>query len=221
MTLQILTAHYTPSIEALELPAFRGAVIKTFGKEHQLFHNHQSESAYSYQYPQVQYKRIAHEPVLVCVNIPKENTQLLFTHPHISLVLKEKTLQLSLQQIKLVEHLLGFGKIQSYHINNWIALNEHNYKKYQELENELSKIELLESILKGNIISFAKGIGWEVDQTLQLRIDEIKKIKLVPYKGQRLTAFDLHFRTNAQLPEYIGLGKGVSLGFGVIKYQIA
>ena len=40
MTLQILTAHHTPSIEALDLPAFSGAVIKTFGKEHQLFHNH-------------------------------------------------------------------------------------------------------------------------------------------------------------------------------------
>lgn len=31
-----------------------------------------------------------------------------------------------------------------------------------------------------------------------------------------MLGFDIQFRTNVRLPEFIGLGKGVSLGFGTI-----
>ncbi len=216
MTLKILSAHYSPSIEALELPAFRGAVIHTLGKENQLFHNHQDDKSVSYLYPKIQYKRIAKSPALICINIPQEYTQLLFVHPTIPLVLKAQTLHLSLQQLKLTEHQLAIGKVESYSLTSWIALNSENYQKYLAMSDELSKTAFLEAILKGNIISFAKGVGWEIEQTIQLRIDDIQRVKLVPFKGQRLTAFDITFRTNVSLPEYIGLGKGVSLGFGMV-----
>lgn len=29
--------------------------------------------------------------------------------------------------------------------------------------------------------------------------------------------FDIRFKSNVSLPDYIGLGKGVSIGFGMIK----
>ena len=32
-----------------------------------------------------------------------------------------------------------------------------------------------------------------------------------------MEGFDMKFKTNVQLPQYIGLGKGVSLGFGEIR----
>jgi len=37
------------------------------------------------------------------------------------------------------------------------------------------------------------------------------------YKEQQMQAFTLVFRTNISLPNFIGLGKGSSVGFGVIK----
>jgi hypothetical protein len=74
----------------------------------------------------------------------------------------------------------------------------------------------LENILKANIISFAKGVKWDIDKTISLRVDELIRTKIVPYKQQKLIAFDLKFRSNVFLPDHIGLGKGVSLGFGTV-----
>lgn len=32
-----------------------------------------------------------------------------------------------------------------------------------------------------------------------------------------MMGFDIRFKSNVSLPDYIGLGKGVSIGFGMIK----
>ena len=37
------------------------------------------------------------------------------------------------------------------------------------------------------------------------------------YKKQRLLSFNVEFETNVSLPDHIGLGKGVSVGFGDLK----
>ena len=36
------------------------------------------------------------------------------------------------------------------------------------------------------------------------------------FKRQKLMAFNVEFSTNAFLPSFIGLGKGVSHGFGIV-----
>jgi CRISPR/Cas system endoribonuclease Cas6 (RAMP superfamily) len=36
------------------------------------------------------------------------------------------------------------------------------------------------------------------------------------FKANKLSAFDVQFQTNVWLPEYIGLGKGAALGFGMV-----
>ena len=104
----------------------------------------------------------------------------------------------------------------NYRIYNWLALSQDNYQRYQQIQNDLERIDFLEGILKANIIAFAKGVKWDVDRTIHLRIDEVIKTKLVPYKSQKLMAFDLTFRSNVFLPDFVGLGKGVSLGFGTV-----
>jgi hypothetical protein len=49
---------------------------------------------------------------------------------------------------------------------------------------------------------------------LKLHIQDILNERVVRYKGVELTSFDLTFNVNFFLPDYIGLGKGVSIGFG-------
>ncbi|MFW5721489.1 MAG: CRISPR-associated endonuclease Cas6 [Bacteroidota bacterium] len=41
--------------------------------------------------------------------------------------------------------------------------------------------------------------------------------KVITYKDVKHQTFDVSFKTNIFLPEYIGLGKGVSIGFGTVK----
>jgi len=46
---------------------------------------------------------------------------------------------------------------------------------------------------------------------------EVLKEKPITFKGGRRQCFDIRFKTNVFLPEYIGLGKGTSKGFGVVR----
>ena len=71
--------------------------------------------------------------------------------------------------------------------------------------------------MTANIISFAKGIGWDVDQQIKVDITTIHNSRPVNFKRQKVMAFDLDFTMNVALPDYVGLGKGVSLGFGTVK----
>jgi CRISPR/Cas system endoribonuclease Cas6 (RAMP superfamily) len=39
----------------------------------------------------------------------------------------------------------------------------------------------------------------------------------LPFKGRKVLTFCVNFKTNVSLPDYVGLGKGSSVGFGVVK----
>lgn len=40
----------------------------------------------------------------------------------------------------------------------------------------------------------------------------------VTNKGVKLMAFDAEFKTNMSLPDYVGIGKNASIGFGVVTH---
>lgn len=109
-----------------------------------------------------------------------------------------------------------WDKTFHYNIKNWVALSSDNYKKYIAIQNELEKEAFLEKILIGNIISMAKGIKWQIDKEVKLKIVSIDDEHFVAFKENKLHAFNLSFKTNVFLPTGIGLGKSVSFGFGNI-----
>ena len=82
-------------------------------------------------------------------------------------------------------------------------------------ENDTEAIsELYKSILKGNILSFFKGIGYNENEMINVLPDLYPKS--TKFKGNEMTAFDGGFTSNVILPDLIGLGKSVSRGFGAI-----
>ena len=40
--------------------------------------------------------------------------------------------------------------------------------------------------------------------------------KIVTAKGVKMLAFDVEFKTNLSIPDYMGIGKHVSLGYGTV-----
>jgi hypothetical protein len=105
----------------------------------------------------------------------------------------------------------------SYSIQNWLALNEENYKRYKGMVGLTEKLTLLERLLTGNILSFAKGIEWRVEKPVKVELQEVRGEKIIRYKGVPLVAFDVQFRCNVSLPNYLGLGKSASHGFGIVR----
>ena len=57
----------------------------------------------------------------------------------------------------------GNDKEYHYKVHNWLPLNSNNYKEYQGMDSIVNKIQLLERVLVGNILSLLKGIGVHVD----------------------------------------------------------
>ena len=215
--IRYLTIQFQNEIEPWELPAFRGAVIEKAGNEHILFHNHLNDREFLYGYPVIQYKRIGKSPMLLCLDYGTDEIHHFFNSGDLAIRIGDRDVNLVIRNINLNQiNLQIWEKSFRFKIRNWIALNQENYKKYAQIKNDLGKIEFLENILKANIISFAKGVKWDIDKQISLRIDRIVSEKQVPYKKTRLSGFDVEFRTNVFLPDFVGLGKGVSLGFGTV-----
>ena len=99
-----------------------------------------------------------------------------------------------------------------------MGLSQSNYKKYKELVDENEKRKFLAKILTGNILSFAKGVDWWIEEKI-IVMPELEEIT-VNFKGNKMLAFKGHFYANIYLPEHIGLGKSTSRGFGTIKRNI-
>jgi len=217
---RVLTIMFEPEIRGREIPAFRGAIIAKVGKDCVLFHNHQ-DAGYRYKYPLIQYKRINHHASIVCIQEGIDEIYRLFNQPDWKIRIGKQEKELKIIKLKIEKYNLQvWEKLFTFKIFNWLALNEKNYQQFRNLETDAQRLEMLEKILTGNILSFAKGIGWFLTDKLTVKIQKIERQKLTIFKGNKLTAFDLIFSTNVYLPPYIGLGKAVSHGYGkIIPYR--
>jgi len=85
------------------------------------------------------------------------------------------------------------------------------------LKSEVDRRRLLERILIGNFLSLAKGLGVHLEAHLQARITSFNHRQVntpVPMLG-----FKIQFVSNFLLPEFLGVGKMVSKGFGLMRIK--
>ncbi|MCX7986289.1 MAG: CRISPR-associated endonuclease Cas6 [Bacteroidales bacterium] len=215
--IRLLTVTFDSQIKPYEVPAFRGAIIDKVGQRHVLFHHHMGDG-YLYKYPSIQYKAINHKPAIVCIDQGVDEIHHYFEKPDWSLWLGDRKLEMKVDKLHLNQFILQVWNCMfEYKIHNWIALSQENYARYKNLEAETERIEMLERILKGNILAFAKGVEWMVEKPIELKITSSPVSHPVSLKGQKVLGFNLTFKTNVFLPNYIGLGKSVSIGYGMVK----
>ena len=179
-----------------------------------LFHNH-DDGGFIYNYPRVQYKVIDSVPIICGI---EEGAGLI---SKVSLLTDE--LDIEGKNIKVIEKGLKIGKsdfgveddyIQYEFLTPWIALNQNNLVKYKN-ETEMGKEELLQKILIGNLISMSKGLNYTVEKQIKAWIN-LKPVH-VKLKNIDMIAFIGRFKVNFKIPDYLGIGKSVSKGFGTVK----
>lgn len=219
-TLKLLRVHFDVEIAPYEVPAFRGAIIDKVGVENDLFHNHINKGdhkGYAYRYPRIQYKRIGKQPVILCIGEGVEQIHKFFEQKDWSIYIGKDLLEMRIANLSLHQFDMQLSdRMNDYSIRNWVALNQKSFAQYQQLEGVVEKIAFLEKKLIGNILSFAKGIDWRIEETIQLKITDLPQSYFVSYKKQKLQTFDLGFKTNVFLPKYIGLGAKTSVGMGTV-----
>lgn len=218
--LRVIEISFNNSLNRAEVSAFRGAIIEKVGRSNILFNHHFDDKRYLYKYPLIQYKSIRRRAAIVCIGEGVDEIYKLFSSSSWVLSVRDRVIDLSIDDLKLYTHHLAIANsTTNYLLTNWLALNEKNYPKYRNLQSELDRIEMLESILIGNLLSFARGVEWFIEEEIKVRINSIDEEKLIRYKGNSLLGFKVKFSSNIKIPNYIGLGKGASHGYGIVSKQ--
>ncbi|MFU8767763.1 MAG: CRISPR-associated endonuclease Cas6, partial [Candidatus Methanoperedens sp.] len=75
--------------------------------------------------------------------------------------------------------------------------------------------EFLRKTLIGNILSMSKSFNYQVPDTIKCDVQvNIRKNRL---KETNMMSFVGVFSTNFLIPDYLGIGKSVSRGFGAVR----
>ncbi len=216
--IRTLTVFYDTEIGYKEIPLFRGAVLKSLGDNaNVLYHNHTGNDTFRYSYPLIQYKRLNGKAAITCVEEGIELVgQLLFELP-ISILIGTREQKFCVEKILTKEVSFSMqDECISYRLHRWLPLNSKNYSLYQNTECLVERIKILERVLIGNILSFLKGVGIHLEEQVELHIINITDQRSATYKNVKLMAFDIEFKANLCLPQYIGIGKNASVGCGVL-----
>lgn len=218
-SIHTLTVQFSNGLSQSEIPFFRGAVIHAMQDADVLFHNH-TEDGLRYRYPLIQYKRINGKAAIVCIEDGIESIEDFFNVSSFDAYIGNRPVTLSVENLVSAETFFEAGDaIFQYRIHKWIPFNQDNFKAYSQMESIVDRYVMLERLLVGNILSFAKGVDIHIDNEVIVSITDIGQEKSFLYKGVNMKGFDLSFKSNVTLPDDIGLGKGVSLGFGRIEHN--
>lgn len=219
MTTNILTIRFSNEIRPFEVSLFRGAVINSLDQKLLLFHNHEGEK-FRYDYPLIQYKRIAGKAAIVCLKQGTEDIGEFFSSNHFTLHLNDRVMEAEITSVMPSRYnVQEWNKEFDYRINRWIPFNDKNYKEFKKIEGIAEQIQFLEKILTGNILSFAKGIGIWFERQVNCKIIKLSNLYWVSVKGIKVASFNAEFKCNISLPNHIGLGKHVSIGCGTVTHK--
>jgi len=196
---------------ALELRGF----FATKFNEYTELHQHNADK-FIYRYPVVQYKMIGNVPTVIGINEGAEVLKQIFDE-YQEIRLGENTYQIVERGISVKNEEFGISdKIRSYEfVTPWLALNQENYRKFYTLKGKIERDEFVRKILIGNLISMSKSLGYEVpgqikcDAQVHFRKDRLKDVSVMTFTGT--------FQANFLIPDYLGIGKSVSRGFGAVR----
>lgn len=213
MQLKYTCVQFTDvALNLSDSPKLRGYFGNKYSNE-VLMHNHDNGKLV-YEYPLVQYKIINGVPTIIGLTTGSELV--------LNAGIREKELiigdkHIDLGRAEITNEFAEFGLTKEIHnyefINPWIALNQKNTVTYRACD-DIEKDELLERILIGNLISMSKSLHYDVPGRIKVKSNfELVDIHL---KGVKMCGFVGCFKSNFELPKYIGLGRSVSSGFGAV-----
>lgn len=203
------------SLETRDAHKLRGFFGEYFKEQSPLLHNHYEDGTSRYKYPLVQYKVIDHTPMLLGLNEGGELLTSLFLKIHEIVLAGVKypiySKNISQQQIEtgIVDDLMEY-KFANY----WMALNSENHKEYLQLNADEQKVKL-NQVLRNNLLSFFKGVNIWVDDKILVKGNF--KPRMSNFKDNKMIVFEGDFVANVMLPDFVGIGKSVSRGFGAVK----
>lgn len=217
-SVQVFLVQFRNEIMFHEIPLFRGAVLDALGNDVEvLYHNHTGDQTFRYSYPLIQYKRIHKKAAIFCIGDGVEAIGQFLAAQKFDLYLGNRPVQLSIETVYPKRNLVQtWDATFRYYLRNWLALNSENYQRYKALDEITARISFLENILIGNLLSFAKGMKIDIQNQIVCKMLTLNEPRLVRVKNVNMMAFDAEFKSNLSLPDYMGIGKHASIGYGTV-----
>lgn len=199
-----------------EVYYFRAAIIEYTRRNIPLFHNHDFGTKSEIKYPLIQYKTVFKRAAIIGIS---DGAFLLQKHipPTMNLLIGRRNLKFVQRELNIHNVTVEISPSWHYYsLLSYLPFNQENYMNYLQENNIPDKIQMVEVLIKNHIVSFIDGAGFRIDSPIDIELLEVVDEKKLLYKGIRFLAFDLKFRSNLLIPDFIGIGKGVSVGFGKI-----
>lgn len=180
-------------------------------------HNHNADGSVIYQYPRVQFKVIDREALLLGINEGSELLQRLWLEIDETrlgdqeMPVLESRFETSSHEINVTAEAIEYRFVAP-----WLALNQKNFREYVGSHNQRFRKDELSRILVGNCLGMAKSLGIRIANPISADCRGLTSIKTT-LKGNGMIGFVGRFSLNLELPEFVGLGKSVSRGFGTIE----
>ena len=216
----LLTFHLPLHHKAIS--SWRGAFVEMAGRDTDLLHNHNNAEpagGLKYRYPLVQYRVNQGMAALFAINEGIEAIQEILLTKKWELNWKDKPTRLALIcEPEQHRQVLCFDTPQRYHLQQYLPFNADNYERWQACGSLAEKVQLLERMIRGHVLSCLWGLGWKGSEEIRINLQDVGQPQFLSFKTQRLLSFDLIFDSNADLPSGLGLGKAASTGFGVLTH---
>ena len=99
-------------------------------------------------------------------------------------------------------------------VTPWVALNQTTGYRYRFLNN-VDRVNFLNKLLGQNIVFMAREMGMEVEENIFTKVT-LSSLFPKPVDENNWGAFNGEFRTNFLLPNYLGIGNGITRGYGTM-----
>ena len=108
-------------------------------------------------------------------------------------------------------------KKYTYLLFGYTPFRSQAYTSYQHTRSLDAKNALLHNHLLFHLSELADRMNWPAREPLTLDQFRVCKEKRSRLGSVLQVSFDLQFRTNLFIPEFLGLGRGAQLGLGVVR----
>jgi len=168
-----------------------------------------------YLYPRVQVKILNEQIYIVGIKEGIDSVLSLvdnissFNFGNITINIEKYDIEENKDQFNTTEKLLRYK-----FITPWIALNKRTGGKYRFLIDQEKQL-FLNQLIGKNLLFIAKELGFDIKNKV---FTKVSINNLIPEKIDEngWGAFTGEFKTNFLLPSYIGLGNGITRGFGTL-----
>lgn len=181
-----------------------------------VLHNH-NDVGFDYRSPRIRYLVIDRIPHLISFDDGLEIVERIY-HEQVALRCGRKVYQVTGTELRDIHDDAGiYGALYHYKSQSpWLALNEENYERYLRISNEKERRAALERIMVANMLALAKNIELDVREKIMVKFLHFDEVRLKASQINML-GFRIEFVTNFRIPAFVGVGKMVSKGFGLME----